>query len=440
MLSIIGFLTIFTILVLIIKKWAAPIVALAIIPCIACILVGQGSSLNTFIVKGITSIGVTGIMFIFSVTFFGIISDTGALDPFINAIIKFTKGDPVKVILGTWAFAIIAHLDGSGVTTVLLVVPPLLPIYDRLHMRRTSLALSMGLSAGIMNAVPWGGPTLRAATVLKMDVMDLWIPFIPTQVFGLLCAALLCYFVGKQEKKRLISEAILNKTTDFNVEDFIPKLTAEQQVLRRPKLVLVNWTVIVLVLALMVTNIFAPITSFMLGVVMLLIINYRDPLIQRKMIDDHGKDAILLSSIIFAAGILMGVMKNTGMSKAMATTLVSLVPAQFSGFIAPIIGICSVPLSLLFDADSYYFAILPVIVETVKAFGIPGADVARASMVGQMTLGWPTSPMVGTFFLFTGMIGLDIGEWQKYCLKYFIFISILMTAFMCLTGVFSFKI
>jgi CitMHS family citrate-Mg2+:H+ or citrate-Ca2+:H+ symporter len=422
------------------KKYTAPFVAIAVVPCLACILIGQGAQLSAHIVKGIGSIGTTGIMFIFSVTFFGIMSDTGAFDPFITAIIKFTKGDPVRIMLGTCLFAFIGHLDGSGVTTVLLVVPPMLPIFDRLHMRRTSLAMALGLVAGIMNAVPWGGPTLRAATVLNMDVMELWRPWIPTQVFGLLCAFALCWWIGKSEKKRLIAEGILLEGGGFNFEEFAPVLTPEQKALRRPKLLLVNWLLIVGVLGLMVASIIAPVTAFLLGVALALIINYRDPDLQRKMIDEHGKDAILLSSVIFAAGVLMGVMGQTGMSKAMAETLVSLIPTSMSGFIAPIIGFFTIPLSLMFDADSYYYAIMPVIIKTVEAFGISGVDVARASMVGVMTLGWPTSPMVGTFFLFTGMIGLDIGEWQKYCLKYFIAISALMTLFMCFTGMFTFSV
>lgn len=435
-LSIAGFLTILVILVLLNRKVAAPFVAIASVPVITCILIGYAADLSKFIVKGIGSISTTGIMFIFSVCFFGIMSDTGAFDPFIRAIIKMTKGDPVKLMIGVCAFTFIGHLDGSGVTTVLLVVPPMLPIFERLHMRKTSLALPLGLIAGIMNAVPWGGPTMRAATVLKMDVMELWRPFIPTQVFGMALSVVICYLVGRQEKKRLIAEGVLHEGS-FNIDEFIHPITPEQEVLRRPKLLAVNWILIIAVLALMCASILAPITSFMLGVALALLINYRDPDLQRKMIDEHGKDAILLSSVIFAAGILMGIMGQSGMSAAMAKTLVQLIPDALTSFIAPIIGIFTIPLSILFDADSYYYAIMPVIIDTVKALGGNAVDIARASIIGQMTTGWPTSPMVGTFFLFTGMIGLDIGEWQKYCLKYFIAVTVAMTLFACVTGLFA---
>lgn len=436
-LSIAGFVTIFAILILLNRKVAAPFVAIAIVPVITCILIGQGASLSNYIITGINSVAQTGIMFIFSVMFFGVMSETGAFDPFINAIIKAAKGDPVRLMIGVCVFAFIGHLDGSGVTTVLLVVPPMLPIFKRLHMRNTSLALALGLIAGIMNAVPWGGPTMRAAIVLDMDVMEFWRPFIPTQVFGLLLSVVLCYFVGRSEKKRLLAEGILVEGKGFNFEEFTPQYTDEQLAMRRPKLVIVNWILIVAVLGLMVASVLAPATAFMLGVALALIINYRNPNVQRKLIDEKGKDAILLSSVIFAAGILMGIMGESGMSAAMANTLVNLIPTAMARFIAPIIGVFSIPLSILFDADSYYYGIMPVIIKTAESLGAAGVDVARASIIGQTTLGWPCSPMIGTFFLFTGMLGLDIGDWHKYCLKYFIIISIAMTAFGCITGLFT---
>lgn len=437
-LSIAGFFTIFCILLLLNRKVVSPFVAIAGIPVIVCVLVGQGAHLNEYITKGIGSISTTGVMFIFSVIFFGIMSETGAFDPFVNAIIKATKGDPVRLILGVFLFAAVVHLDGSGVVTTLLVVPPMFPIFKRLKMRNTMLALPLGLAAGIMNAVPWGGPTLRAATALEMDVMDFWIPFIPTQIFGLLAAALVCVFVGRGEKKRLIQEGILRESAAFNYEEFVPKLTEEQIRMRRPKLIIVNWVLILAVLGAMMTSILSPVVSFMIGVALALIINYRDAALQRSLIEEKGKDSILLCSIIFAAGVLMGIMGQSGMSAAMANTMVNLIPVALAKFMAPIIAVLSVPMSILFDPDSYYYGIMPIIAEVADSLGSSGIDIARASIIGQTTLGWPLSPMIGTFFLFTGMCELDIGEWQKFALKYFVLVGVMMTVFACVTGLFPF--
>lgn len=437
-LSIAGFLTIALILFLLNRKLASPYIAISLVPIIACILIGKGAHVGEYMITGISSIAQTGVMFIFSVAFFGIISETGAFDPFVNRIIKATKGDPVRLMIGVCAFACIAHLDGSGVVTCLLVIPPMLPIFKRLHMRNTSIAMALGLSAGIMNAIPWGGPTMRAASVLEMDVMELWIPFIPTQVFGLLVSLIICIMIGRNEKKRLIAEGMLSENARLNMDEFTTEGTDVQQQMRRPKLIVINWALIVLVLGLLISGVVKPLIAFMVGASLALIINYRDPATQRKLLEDKGKDAIGLTCIIFSAGVLMGIMGQSGMSAAMASTLVKLIPAAISKYMAPIIGVLTVPLSILFDADSYYYGIMPILIETAEALGTSGVDIARASMIGQMTTGWPVSPMVGTFFLFTGLLDLDIGAWQKYCLKYFVLVTVAMTAFACLTGLFTF--
>lgn len=437
-LSIAGFVTIAAILFLLNRKFVSPFVAISMIPIITCICIGKGASLGEYILDGISSIAQTGVMFIFSVAFFGILSETGAFDPIVNRIIKATKGDPVRLMVGVFLFASIVHLDGSGVVTCLLVVPPMLPIFKRLKMKNTSFAMALGLGAGLMNAIPWGGPTMRAATVLEMDVMDLWIPFIPTQLFGTVVALIICICIGIKERKRLIAEGILSDKKQINMDEFAPQYTEEQMQLRRPKLIWINWILIVLSIVLLISGIMKPLVVFMIGVALALIVNYRDPAIQRKLLEDKGKDAIGLTCIIFAAGVLMGIMGKSGMSTAMASTLVELIPNAISKFMAPIIGVMTVPLSILFDADSYYYGIMPILIKTAEAMGTAGIDIARASMIGQMTVGWPTSPMVGTFFLFTGLLDLDIGAWQKYCLKYFILVTVAMTAFACLTGLFTF--
>ncbi len=437
-LSVAGFVTIAVILFLLNRKLASPYVAISLAPIITCILIGKGAYVGEYILDGVTSIAQTGVMFIFSVAFFGIVSETGAFDPFVNRIIKATKGDPVLLMVGVFVFASIVHLDGSGVVTCLLVIPPMLPIFKRLHMRNTSFAMALGLAAGLMNAIPWGGPTMRAASVLEMDVMKLWIPFIPTQIFGTLVSLIICILIGRSEKKRLIAEGIFSEDARLNMDEFATKLTDEQLQMRRPKLIVINWILIILVLGLMISGVVKPVIAFMVGVSLALLINYRDPATQRKLLEDKGKDAIGLTCIIFSAGVLMGIMGKSGMSTAMATTLVNLIPAAISKFMAPIIGVLTIPLSILFDADSYYYGILPILIKTAEALGTNGIDIARASMIGQMTVGWPVSPMVGTFFLFTGLLDLDIGTWQKYCLKYFILVTVLMTVFACATGLFSF--
>ena len=62
----------------------------------------------------------------------------------------------------------------------------MLPVYDALGMQRSTLATIVALAAGTMNIVPWGGPTLRAASSLNVPVTELFNPMLVPVLVGLL--------------------------------------------------------------------------------------------------------------------------------------------------------------------------------------------------------------------------------------------------------------
>ncbi|WP_347875874.1 SLC13 family permease [Rhodococcus sp. (in: high G+C Gram-positive bacteria)] len=109
--------------------------------------------------------------------------------------------------VATTALAVVAHLDGAGATTFLIAVPAMLPIYERLGMSRLVLATCVGLGAGVMNMVPWGGPTARAAATLGVDANELWVPLIPAQIAGVAYALGAAYYLGRRERTRLAKVA-----------------------------------------------------------------------------------------------------------------------------------------------------------------------------------------------------------------------------------------
>ena len=64
------------------------------------------------------------------------------------------------------------------------------------------------------------------------------------------------------------------------------------------------------------------------------------------------------------------------MLAAMAHAAVGAVPPHLAPHIPFVLAIVSMPLSLLFDPDSFYLGALPVIAEVAGAFGVP-ADPGR---------------------------------------------------------------
>lgn len=433
--AIVGFLVVAAILYFLMSKRLSAIVALIAIPVIGAVLLGKTPEIGKHINAGILSVAPTGVMFIFSILFFGLMRDNGAFDPIVGKIIKVANGNPVYVAIGTYIIAIIGHLDGAGATTFLLVVPAMLPIYDKMGMSKLVLVCCTAMGAGVMNLTPWGGPTLRAATALQMDVMALYKPLIIPQIVGVLSGFALAAYMGMRERKRLgnsISVGEVSTVVSYNAQ-----VSEEELLLKRPKLIWFNILLIIAVIGIMISGKIAPAPAFMLGTALAMIVNYPDSATQRKLVDLHAKEAMLMAGVLFAAGVLMGVLKGTGMAKAMAQAMVTVIPADSGNMLVYLTGYISVPLSFMFDPDSYYFGVMPIIVESVKALGIPAADIARASLMGQMTVGFPISPLTPATFLLVGLAGVEMGDHQKFTFPFLWAISAIMMTTAIIIGVFN---
>jgi CitMHS family citrate-Mg2+:H+ or citrate-Ca2+:H+ symporter len=95
------------------------------------------------------------------------------------------------------------------------------------------------------------------------------------------------------------------------------------------------------------------------------------------------------------------------------------------------------PLSLLFDPDSFYFGVLPVIAQVAGQHGIPPVQVAQAALLGQMTTGFPISPLTPATFLVAGLSGVELGAHQRFSIPWLFGASVMMTLAAVLFGRFA---
>jgi citrate-Mg2+:H+ or citrate-Ca2+:H+ symporter, CitMHS family len=431
MLAALGLLTIVALSAAIISRKMSPLVALIVIPIGAALAGGFGLKTGVFIVKGIQNIAPVAGMTVFAILYFGIMTDAGMLDPIIDRILRAVGRHPTRITIGTALLAAVVMLDGSGAVTFLITVPVMLPLYDRLGMDRRVLACVTAMAAGLINILPWGGPTIRAAAALHLPVTEIFNPLIPVVCIGLIYVFAASYWLGLREVKRL---RLGTRESEPGV--FERTLTPEEKSLRRPGRFWLNVVLTFLVLGVMVSGKAEPVVVFMLGTALALAINYGGARSQRERVDAQANAALMMASVLLAAGAFTGIMKESGMLTAMAQATVAHLPAGRAQHIPFALGLLSMPLSLLFDPDSFYFGVLPVVAEAANLSGIPPVQVAQAASLGQMTMGFPISPLTPATFLLVGLADLELGEHQKFTAPFLLGASVVMTLACVLFGVF----
>jgi citrate-Mg2+:H+ or citrate-Ca2+:H+ symporter, CitMHS family len=457
MLAALGFATIAVFLFTIMTKRLSVLVALILIPTIAGLLAGAGWDLGKMMLDGIGRVAPVGVMIIFAVLYFGLMLDVGLFDPMINRLLRFVKGDPLKVVLATAVLTMAVSLDGDGATTFLITVSAMLPLYQRLGMDRLVLSGVICLGAGVMNIIPWGGPTVRAMAALKADASVIFNPVVPAMVAGILWVLAVAYIFGRRERARLGVIALVDispgpspaslsaaatpavGTADEDESDgSVHVHPGERKVaLERPWLYWFNTILtVVLVVALLMSLLPLPIL-FILAFAIAFPVNYPSWEEQQKHLISHAGSVVTVSTMIFAAGIFTGVLSGTKMIEAMAAAAVSVIPASLAGYLPVIAAVTGMPLSLVFTPDAYYFGVLPVLAQAASSFGIDPVLVGRGAILGQMTTGFPLSPLTASTFILIGMSGVNLGDHQRFIFPWAFGTTLVMTAVAYATGVLS---
>ena len=436
---------------IIMKKKMSPFTALVLIPLIfAIILVATGQvqdvNIGTLIRQGLfgnnskdkltamKGTAETGVMLLFAILYFSTMLDAGLFDPITNKMIRFAKGDPMKVLMATSIVAAAVSLNGDGTTTTLICCSAFVPIYKKLDMKLMNLGVLVILQNTIMNLLPWGGPTARAMSVLgvEADILGYLAP-------GMILSVLYVIFVvarsmGKKERARLgiqeLTDAELDELTTITDPEVLEK--------RRPQNFVINAIMTIVLIGWLVAGSFIdaievkPVVLFLVGTGLALMINYPDLKAQSKRIGDNAGDAVQVVLLVFAAGVFMGLFQGTGMATALTNSIVQIIPQQLAGFWSLIIAIISVPGTFFLTNDGFYYGVLIPFAEIGRQYGFTDMQMALASLMGQAF--HLLSPLVAFIYLLLRLTGLDMGEWQKESAKYAAVIFVIFVVTIVLMG------
>ena len=454
MLAIAGFLMVALFMVLIMTKKLTPVIALVLIPILSALALGVSpEAIGIMALGGVKALAPTGVMLMFAILYFGVMIDAGLFDPIVGRIVRIVEGDPLRVVVGTAALAALISLDGDGATTYMITVAAMLPLYQRLGMNALNLTCVTMLASGVMNMTPWGGPLARAASALHVEPSQIFVPMLPSMAAGLIGVLAIDYHLGKKERMRLnyLGSPIKNVETVFpsnisDVESGIANdgLMEETALLpdpdtarasARPKLLWINAILSIGLMGALIAQLLPMPVLFIVGFSVALLINYPRMADQRERLVAHAPNAVAVVSIIFAAGIFTGILNGTGMVSAMSTSFVAMVPDSFGPALAPITAAASLPFTFFISNDAFYFGVLPIVADAGGQFGIPAVEMARASLVGQPV--HILSPLVPSTFLLVGLAGVELGDHQRFTLKWAVLICLIIGTVAMVTGAFG---
>lgn len=190
----------------------------------------------------------------------------------------------------------------------------------------------------------------------------------------------------------------------------------------------------------------------MLGVAVAILVNYKPVKMQKKIINRHADPALMMCSTLMGAAVLLGilvygfnadgvaaiakpgvVMMKTSVVSNMADLITMILPTTLGHHLPLVISILSVPLTLAFDTDSFFYGMLPLIISIGASFGLNAMPIAIPMLVCRNCATF-ISPMVPATLLGVGVAKVDIKDHIKASFGYVWAFSIICMLFAIVIG------
>lgn len=285
-----------------------------------------------------------------------------------------------------------------------------MPLCEKAGIRRPALLSAMGGAFGIMNLLPWAGPTMRAANVVGMPVNQLYLRLVP----GLFCLAavtVVTVFIISRTEKRHGAAVGAGKALISQDSGKVREPARKGRGGNR-----FNLCLTVGMMVFLFTDTPIPLYMvFMVGYGLALAVNFRDIREQNRKIREYGEVAVSMAVTLLSVGIFMGVLKETGMVDAMAEAVIRALPDQVTSHLHWYAGLIAVPLMIVLGTNIYYYVLLPIVAGVVFYYGI-APEMTAVTFLLTAAFGTPLSPSVPANYIGFEAADVSVGEHIRYSL------------------------
>lgn len=377
-----------------------------------------------FAATGVDSVFNAVLLCIFAVLYFSVLSETGMFDIIVDKLVRITKGNIYIIMCVTVLVAFIGHLDGAYITTFVVSIPALAPLYKRMKIDPKLLVLLIALAATPMCAMPWGNPVKIAVFDKNLDPVAMSQGLYP--VLGCMLLLAFLYAVGcAYFWKRKNGSEYESMRASIMAEKSGSKVDFSNKPFARPKRFWMN-----LLLFAFSMGVFVFVTSvktyllFMLFSAIALVLNY-DAKGQGDIVRKYAPMMLAPSILFMGIGIMIGVLDGTGMVKQMVDIMLSVVPASLARYTNVLWGILAMPIGVVVPYQAL-MSVSPLLLGIGHACGLNSYQVLSYQCMAYLN---PASPVVAANNIAAELAGVDIIDLAKYSfLPVFIFntISVLL--------------
>ncbi|MGA5496804.1 CitMHS family transporter [Streptomyces cinereoruber] len=429
MLAALGFATLASFMLLVMRKYLSAFTAIMLTPIAAALIAGKGSQLGDMIMSGLETVAPTAALLLFAVLYFGLMMEMKLFDPVCQAIVRASKGDPVRIVVGTAVLSICIALDGDGTTSYMIVCSAFLPIYRRLGMNPLILATLAAMALGtVSGTTPWGGAATRGISVLHLSATEYFVHMIGPMALTSLAIIAVAYWLGLRERRKIDNDKLNAYKLEIASGNAFEPVKADWRMW-------FNAALTAVLMVLLVLEVADLLVLFMVGFVIALLINVRVIADQQELIKRQAANAVPVVILVLAAGVFTGIMTDSGMIKAMADAALAVVPDGMGNLIPLVTAVLALPLGFFMSNDAYWFGVIPVLAESASHYGISPNEIARAGAIGQILhmMGPTSAPL----WVLLGLVKAELGDFQKHALRWGIPVSLAYIAFALITGAIS---